>query len=62
MSNYFGYMRISTKEERGLQKFNRQDKAIEKFAADNNISEVLVKREAGVSPARTRRCNRGVWF
>ena len=31
--------------------------------ADKNIiSEVLVKREAGESPARTRRCNRGVWF
>ena len=37
--NYFSYQRISTKEERGLQKFNRQDKAIEKYAADNNIPD-----------------------
>ena len=43
--NYFSYERISTKEERGLQKFNRQDKAIEKFAADNNIEFVYQVRE-----------------
>ena len=43
--NYFSYERISTKEERGLQKFNRQDKAIEKYAADNNIEFVYQARE-----------------
>ena len=26
--NYFAYMRISTKEERGLQKFTRQENKI----------------------------------
>lgn len=43
--NYFSYERISTKEERGLQKFNRQDKAIEKYASDNNIEYVYQARE-----------------
>lgn len=45
MCNYFNYQRISTKSERGLQKFNRQEKAIEKYAADNNISYVLSIQE-----------------
>ena len=35
MGNYFSYMRISTKEERGMQKFNRQAAALEKYAQDN---------------------------
>lgn len=43
--NYFSYARISTKEERGLQKFSRQDKAIEKYATDNNIEFVYQVRE-----------------
>lgn len=43
--NYFSYERISTKEERGLQRFNRQDKAIEKYAADNNIEFVFQAKE-----------------
>lgn len=43
--NYFSYQRISTKEERGLQKFNRQEKAIEKYAKDNNIEFVYQARE-----------------
>ena len=43
--NYFSYERIRTKEERGLQKFNRQDKAIEKYAADNNIEFVYQAKE-----------------
>ena len=37
MGNYFSYMRISTKEERGMQKFNRQAAALEKYAQDNSI-------------------------
>lgn len=45
MCNYFSYMRISTKEERGLQRFNRQAKALEKYAADNNIEYVLQVKE-----------------
>lgn len=45
MSNYFGYMRISTKEERGLQKYNRQEKALEKFAVDNKVEYIYIARE-----------------
>ena len=40
MGNYFSYMRISTKEERGMQKFNRQAAALEKYAQDNSIDYV----------------------
>jgi hypothetical protein len=32
MENYFSYKRISTKEERGLQKYNRQEAALKKYA------------------------------
>ena len=37
MKNYFSYMRISTKEERALQKYSRQEKALEKYAKENNV-------------------------
>ena len=40
MDNFFKYMRISTKEERGLQKYNRQEAALNKYAADNGIEYV----------------------
>ena len=40
MSNFFYYARISTKEERGLQKFNRQLSAIESYAKANGIEFV----------------------
>ncbi len=36
MATYF-YMRISTQEDRGLQKFNRQEKALKKYAEANGI-------------------------
>lgn len=45
MSNIFSYERISTQEERKKQRFNRQDKALEKYAADNGIKYVLTFRE-----------------
>ncbi len=45
MTNYFNYQRISTKEERGLQKFNRQSAALNKYAAENNIEYVLEVKE-----------------
>ena len=38
-------MRISTKEERGLQKYTRQEKAIEKYAADNGIEFIYQAKE-----------------
>lgn len=40
MSNYFTYKRISTKEERGLQKYNRQENALRKYAEENGIEYV----------------------
>ena len=45
MANTFGYMRISTKEERGLQKYNRQEKALEKYAAENGIDYIYIAKE-----------------
>lgn len=45
MGNYFSYERISTKEERAKQKFTRQDKAIEKYATDNEIEYLYQAKE-----------------
>ncbi len=36
MAEYF-YMRISTKEDRELQNYNRQESALKKYADDNNL-------------------------
>ena len=41
LSNYYSYMRISTSEERSKQKFDRQEKSIEKYCSDNNIDILL---------------------
>ena len=43
--NIFGYMRISTAEERAKQKYNRQEKALEKFANDNGIEYLMIFKE-----------------
>ena len=45
MCNTFAYMRISTKEERGLQKFNRQEKALAKYAAEKGIEYIYIAKE-----------------
>ena len=45
MVNYFSYMRISTKEERGLQKFNRQEKALKKYAESHHIEYIYEAKE-----------------
>lgn len=37
MCKVFAYMRISTKEERGKQKFTRQEQAIERWCKENDI-------------------------
>lgn len=42
MGNYFGYERISTKEERGLQHFSRQDNALKRYAAKHDINYVRI--------------------
>lgn len=41
MGNVFAYMRISTKEERGKQKFTRQEKAIDNYAEKNGIQYLM---------------------
>ena len=38
-------MRISTQEDRGLQKFTRQEGALDKYAKDHNIEYVLSVKE-----------------
>ena len=45
MCNVYSYMRISTEEERGLQKFTRQESALQKYARDNNIEYTLEFKE-----------------
>lgn len=45
MGNYFAYERISTREERNIQKFNRQNSAIEKYSKENNISFVIIFKD-----------------
>ncbi len=45
MSNTYSYMRISTKEERQKQTFNRQKSALIKYAADHGIEYLIEFRE-----------------
>ena len=45
MGNYFSYKRISAKEDRGLQKFNRQEAALKKYAKDNEIEFIAEFKE-----------------
>lgn len=45
MANNYSYMRISTKEDRSLQKFTRQSSALSKYAKQNNIEYILTFKE-----------------
>ncbi len=45
MCNVYSYMRISTSEERDLQKFTRQESALQRYAKENNIEYLLEFRE-----------------
>lgn len=45
MCNFYSYMRISTEEERGLQKFTRQENALNRYAKENNIEYLLEFQE-----------------
>lgn len=45
MGNYYGYMRISTDEDRGLQRYTRQENALARYAADNKIEYLLTFAE-----------------
>ena len=40
MNNYFSYKRISTKKERRLQQYNRQENALQKYAKEHNFEYV----------------------
>ena len=41
MANIYSYMRISTKEERAMQKFSRQEKSLETYAKSCGIEYLL---------------------
>lgn len=43
--NFFSYLRISTQEERKKQRFNRQEKALEKYSKEHNIEYLLTFKE-----------------
>lgn len=45
MANVYCYMRISTAEERGKQKYSRQEKALNVYADKNNIEYVFQFKE-----------------
>ena len=45
MCNVYSYMRISTSEERDLQKFIRQESALQRYARENDIEYLLEFRE-----------------
>ena len=45
MANIFGYERISTQESRDKQSYNRQQRALEKYAEDKNIKYHTVYKD-----------------
>lgn len=45
MCNMFGYMRISTKEERGKQKFTRQEQAFERYEKENDTKFLMTFKD-----------------
>lgn len=58
MCNTYGYMRISTKEERGKQKFTRQEQALDRYTKETGEEFVLVFSED--QSGKTFK-NRGEW-
>ena len=55
MSNYFAYMRISTKEERGKQKYTRQENSLQRYARTKNIDYVFEFKEDASGKSFTNR-------
>ena len=45
MGNYFNYQRISTKEERGRQGYNRQEKSINRYAKEHSLEFLMTFKE-----------------
>ena len=56
MSNYYSYMRISTKEERQKQSYARQEKSLKAYAEQQGI-EYLVEFKDDISGATFKRKN-----
>lgn len=59
MCKTVAYMRISTKEERGLQKFTRQEKAIERWCKENNVE--ISERRVYKDDASGKSFDRKAW-
>ncbi len=45
MANVYGYMRISTREDREKQRFSRQESALSRYAKENNVEYVFQFKE-----------------
>lgn len=58
MGNYFSYMRISTKEEQGKQKYTRQEKSLQRYARTKNIDYIFEFKEDASGKSFT---NRSEW-
>lgn len=58
MANYYGYMRISTKEDREKQRYSRQEKALARYADEHKVEYVFLFKE-DVSGKSFK--NRGEW-
>lgn len=58
MENYFSYMRISTKEERGKQKYTRQENSLQRYARTKKIDYVFEFKEDASGKSFT---NRSEW-
>lgn len=59
MSKVVAYMRISTKEERGKQKFTRQEQAIERWKRENRIE--ITERRIYKDDASGKSFDRKAW-
>ena len=59
MCKVFAYMRISTKEERGKQKFTRQEQAIERWQKENNAE--ITDRRTYKDDASGKSFDRAAW-
>lgn len=59
MGRLFGYLRISTKEERRKQKFTRQEHALKSWCAENN--EEIPERRIYRDDASGKNFNRASW-
>ena len=59
MGRLFGYLRISTKEERRKQKFTRQEHALKSWCAENN--EEIPERRLYRDDASGKNFNRASW-